>query len=109
MSYKTRWFNQKLVSEVAEHFDVPLELLIEQGDGAYGCNMESKLRNHPDHTHAGISEYFEALCQADRVPVGSIDSSDGLLYCDCGWIGKGTGNGGRLIEGDRCPECGVHL
>jgi len=35
---------------------------------------------------------------------------ENLFECAvCGWQGKGTGHQGALIEGDRCPECGVRL
>ena len=36
--------------------------------------------------------------------------SDKPCECfNCGWRGQGSGNGGKLIEGDRCQECGEYL
>ena len=41
--------------------------------------------------------------------LGYHDTDNGLPTCPCGWDGKGTGQKGRIIAGDRCPECGQYL
>jgi len=33
----------------------------------------------------------------------------GWYGCDCGWEGTGTGPNGKLLDSDRCPECGEYL
>lgn len=32
-----------------------------------------------------------------------------LPDCPCGWSGPGTGRGGAIVRGDRCPSCGAGL
>ncbi len=34
---------------------------------------------------------------------------DAQTSCDCGWNGKGTGPKGKIVKGDRCPNCGETL
>jgi len=117
MSYKTEWFEQKSILRIAKHFDVSADSLFDQGrtdiTGAYGSNVENKLNHHPLFSRKEIQEFLEQeadRCASHRTAFqGTVRGTNRFWECTCGWRGKGTGNNGALIEGDRCPDCNTYL
>ena len=113
MSYKTRWFNKKEIQKIAKHFgiskvgDLCDRSDTEVFDGAYGGNIENKLRLHPLIVTKKIDDYLSHFDQEIERTQGK--HGRGVWGCSCGWTGKGTGRDGRLVEGDRCPDCGTYL
>ncbi len=121
MSYKSEWFTKSQVERIEDSFDyIKAEDLLDRDgrgeclDGGYGANILDKLRRHPLVVTAEIEEVIE--CEYEQIKALRIerwqyprDEETGLWRCSCGWAGEGTGYNGALVEGDRCPECGIYL
>jgi len=117
MSYKSAWIEKEEVKQIAKKFGLAAGDLLDRGadgevfDGAYVGNIANKLRMHPLVIKAVIEDYLSRFKQRSRVETTlTIDDYKRRVWeCGCGWSGPGTGNKGGLIDGDRCPDCGVYL
>lgn len=121
MSYKSVWFEKAHIEKIADSFDcIKAEDLLDRDgsgeclEGGYGANILDKLRRHPLAATAEIKAIVE--CEYEQIKALRIerlpyqrDEKAGLWRCRCGWTGEGTGHNGALLEGDRCPDCSVHL
>jgi hypothetical protein len=116
MSYKSAWFGKASLRRIANDFNVKVSLLqgigTERFAGAYGSTLQNRLRQHTDRSFADIDKYLSIFHNRIKIQKFSDawEGGENEFECGvCGWQGKGTGYRGALREGDRCPNCGVHL
>lgn len=121
MSYKSEWFDKVQIEKIVDNLGYSIiteDLLDRDADnkslaGGYGANIVDKLRRHP----LTVAAEYEKIMEREYEDIKQLRierrpyqrRADGLQQCSCGWTGQGTGYNGALIEGDRCPECGLFL
>lgn len=111
------WLNEEEVEQISNNLLLDVRYLLDRDSNAESCggaylkNIIEKLKRHPLIKEGQIAELISKFQRVDvrkNINIGSYRNVR-LWECSCEWTGFGTGHDGKLIDGDRCPDCGNYL